>query len=161
MMQLRFSTIASSFYCKVLSSISSSFAGGPGDQKPVHEQRKIAGSEDEGPVDERPGVIRELQRAIRVDDKRWMADHLHLPVRYNRKKTLFIKSKAWFLKHYDSVITPQLKASILAQDPEKYSLTYQGLRVGESGCCNVWLEDFGDLGGGRGIDYEITAINPG
>lgn len=77
MTQLKFSTIACFILLQSLSSISSSFAGGPGDQKPVHEQPKIAGSEDEGPVDERPGVIRELQQAIRVDDKRWMADHLH------------------------------------------------------------------------------------
>jgi hypothetical protein len=136
-------------------------AEGPEGQKPVYEKPGTPKTGDEGPVDERPGVIRELQQAVRVDDKRWMADHLHLPVRYNGKKTLFIKSKAWFLQHYDWVIRPELKASILAQDPEKYLFNYQGLEVGERTCCNVWLQDLGDLGGGKGIEYEIIAINPG
>jgi hypothetical protein len=115
-------------------------------------------SAEEDPVDPRPGFIRELQKAVGADDKTWMADHLHLPVRYFGKKAQIIRSKDWFLKHYATVIGPELKANVLAQDPEKYFMNYQGLMVGE-GSHNIWFEDFGDVGTGKGVRFEIITIN--
>ena len=69
-----------------------------------------------------------------------------------------IRSKAWFLNHYATVIGPELKATILAQDPEDYLKNYQGLMVGE-GSHNIWLQDFGDPGAGIPSNYEIITIN--
>jgi hypothetical protein len=114
-------------------------------------------AEDE-PVDPRPGFIRELQKAVAANDKAWLAAHLHLPVRYFGKKAHIIRSKDWFLKHYTTVIGPELKANVLAQDPEKYFMNYQGLMVGD-GSQNIWLEDFGDAGAGKGVHFEIITIN--
>ena len=51
------------------------------------------------------------------------------------------------MSHYATIIGPELKAAILAQDPETYLKNYQGLMVGE-GSRNIWLEDFGDPGAG-------------
>jgi len=53
------------------------------------------------------------------------------------------------------VIGPELKTSILGQDPEQYLKNYQGLMVGE-GSRNIWFADFAD---GEGFKYEIITIN--
>jgi hypothetical protein len=103
-------------------------------------------------------IILAAQAAARADDKAWFAAHLHLPVRYFGKTNRIIRSKGWFLKHYATVIGPELKASILGQDPENYLKNYQGLMVGE-GSHNIWFEQFGDPGAGIGSDYEIITIN--
>ena len=63
-------------------------------------------------------LVAELQGAVRTDDKTWLAAHLHYPVRYYGRKDELICSKAWFNKHYAIVIGPELKAALLAQDPE-------------------------------------------
>ena len=106
----------------------------------------------------RPPFIIELQNAIRNDDKDWLADHLHLPVNYFGKTKEVISSKDWFLKHYATVIGPELKANILKQDPETYFKNYQGVMVGDGGR-NIWLDDFGDEGAGIPARFEIITIN--
>ena len=103
-------------------------------------------------------IILVMQGAVRADDRQWFAAHLHLPVRYYGKTHLTIRTKEWFLAHYATVIGPELKAAILAQDPETYLKNYQGLMVGE-GSRNIWLEDFGDPGAGTPSSYEIITIN--
>jgi hypothetical protein len=65
-------------------------------------------------------IILPLQAAIRADDKGWFVAHLHFPVRYHGKTKHIIRSKDWFLCHYATIIGPELRASILAEDPEKY-----------------------------------------
>jgi hypothetical protein len=97
-----------------------------------------------------------MQTAVRADDRQWFAAHLHLPVRYYGKSDQTIHTKEWFLAHYATVIGPELKAAILAQDPETYLKNYQGLGEGSR---NVWLEDFGDPGAGIPSSYEIITIN--
>ena len=92
-------------------------------------------------------IILAMQTAVRADDKHWFAAHLHLPVRYYGKTNQTIRTNEWFLAHYATVIGPELKAAILAQDPKTYLKNYQRLMVGE-GSRNVWLEDFGDPGAG-------------
>ena len=59
-----------------------------------------------------------MQAAVRADDMHWFAEHLHLPVQYFGRTNQTISSKDWFLQHYATIIGPELKASILAQDPE-------------------------------------------
>ncbi len=100
-------------------------------------------------------IVLVLQAAVRADDKDWFVAHLHFPVRYFGKTKRTIRSKAWFLRHYDTIIGPELKASILAQGPDDYLKNYQGLMVGDGGR-NIWFADFG---GGDGIKYEIITIN--
>jgi hypothetical protein len=103
-------------------------------------------------------IILAMQAAVRADDKQWFAEHLHLPVRYYGKTNQTIRTKDWFLSHYATIIGPELKAAILAQDPETYLKNYQGLMVGE-GSRNIWLEDFGDPGAGVASSYQIITIN--
>jgi hypothetical protein len=103
-------------------------------------------------------IILAMQAAVRADDKQWFADHLHLPVRYYGDTKQTISSKEWFLKHYATIIGPELKQAILAQDPKTYLKNYQGLMVGE-GSRNVWLDDFGDPGADVPSNYQIITIN--
>jgi len=110
------------------------------------------------PVDPTPIFITALQDAIRNDDKPWLADHLHLPVSHFGNTTEIIRTKAWFLQHYASIIGPELKANVLKQDPEAYFKNYQGVMVGDDGR-NIWLEDFGDEGAGIPTRFEIITIN--
>jgi hypothetical protein len=110
------------------------------------------------PVDPTPVFIAALQDAIRNDDKRWLAEHLHLPVSYFGKTTEVIHTKAWFLKHYATIIGPELRANVLKQAPDAYFKNYQGVMVGDGGR-NIWLEDFGDEGAGIPTRFEIITIN--
>jgi hypothetical protein len=103
-------------------------------------------------------IILAMQAAVRADDKQWFADHLHLPVRYYGKTKQTIRSKDWFLRHYATIIGPELKQAILAQDPGTYLKNYQGLMIGE-GSRNIWLDDFGDPGAGIPSSYQIITIN--
>jgi len=103
-------------------------------------------------------IIRALQDAIRTGDKDWFVSHLHFPVRYFGKTKHIIRSKEWFLSHYATIIGPELKANILAQDPEIYFKNYQGLMVGDGGR-NIWFEEFGDPGAEIPSNYEIITIN--
>ena len=97
------------------------------------------------PLDPIPAFIAEFQTAIRNDDKDRLADHLHLLVNYFGKMKQVISSKDWFLKHYATVIGPELKANVLKQDPNSFFKNYQGVMVGDGGR-NIWLDDFGDQG---------------
>jgi hypothetical protein len=103
-------------------------------------------------------LILAMQAAVRADDKQWFAEHLHLPVRYYGETKQTISSQDWFLKHYATIIGPELKQALLAQDPETYLKNYQGLMIGE-GSRNIWLEDFGDPGAGIPSSYQIITIN--
>jgi hypothetical protein len=106
-------------------------------------------------IDPKVNLVTDLQAAVRADDKVWFVAHLHYPVRYFGKQDHVIKSKTWFFDHYQTIIGPELKASILAQDPQKYFQNYQGVMVGE-GSHNIWFDDFG---AGADSRFEIITIN--
>jgi hypothetical protein len=106
-------------------------------------------------IDPKVNLVTDLQAAVRANDQAWFVAHLHYPARYFGKEAHVIKSKAWFLDHYQTIMGPELKASILAQDPQKYFQNYQGIMVGE-GSHNIWFDDFGE---GADSKFEIIAIN--
>lgn len=110
------------------------------------------------PADPTPSFIADLQRAIRDDDKVWMADHLHLPVRYFGRTEVVIRSKDWFRAHYERLIGSELKKNILAREPGNYFKNYQGVMIGDGGR-NIWIDDFGDEGAGIPARFEIVTIN--
>ena len=109
----------------------------------------------EPPSNPKSALVAELQQAVRADDKAWLAAHLHYPVRYYGRKNELIRSKAWFDKHYAMVIGRELKAAVLAQDPEDFFENWQGIMVGE-GSRNIWLRNFG---ADTEPKYEIVTIN--
>jgi hypothetical protein len=105
--------------------------------------------------DETAAFVAELQQAVRADDKSWLGGHLHLPVSYFGKKTLHIKNKAWFIKHYATLMSPELKANVLATKPDEAFENWQGVMIGDGGR-NIWVRDFGTDAEPR---YEIVTIN--
>ena len=112
-----------------------------------------ARAEDDVPPKE--AFVAALQNAIGADDKEWLAAHLHFPVHYYGAKTQVIRNRAWFLRHYATVIGPKLKAAVLAQEREQVFENWQGLMVGE-GSRNIWVRSFSpDLE----PKYEIITIN--
>jgi hypothetical protein len=124
---------------------------------PVAAEENNGPNPNDGPYPETT-LIHELQAAIRASDKDWFVSRMHYPVRYFGETKQIIRSKDWFLKHYDTVISLELKASILAQDPEHFFKNYEGLMVGDGGL-NIWFEDFGGPGAGIPTRYEIITIN--
>ena len=110
----------------------------------------------EPPSNPKSALVAELQSAVRTDDKAWLvgASPLLRFRCYGRKDEL-IRSKAWFDKHYAIVIGPELKAAILAQDPEDVFENWQGIMIGE-GSRNIWLRNFGAE---TELKYEIVTIN--
>jgi hypothetical protein len=97
----------------------------------------------------------DLQKAVRTQDRNWLADHLHIPATRYGAKTTVIRNKAYFLIHYSSLIGPKLRAIILAQTPDDLFRNYQGTMIGSGP--NIWFRDFGD--GPDTIRYEIITIN--
>jgi|SRR6476619_4116838 len=75
------------------------------------------------PVDPTPPFIVELQTAICNDDKTWLADRLHLPVTYFGKTKQVIRSKAWFLKHYATVMGLSSRPTCSSKIPTTISRT--------------------------------------
>jgi hypothetical protein len=62
------------------------------------------------------------------------------------------------LKHYATVIGPELKANVLKQNPDDDFKNYQGVMVGDGGR-NIWLDNYGDEGAGIPTRFEIITID--
>lgn len=85
----------------------------------------------ESATNPKSALVAELQDAVRTDEKNWLVAHMHFPVRYYGKSAKLIRSKTWFLQHYATVIGPELKAKLTAQDPNDIFENWQGIMVGE------------------------------
>jgi hypothetical protein len=85
----------------------------------------------ESATNPKSALVAELQDAVRTDEKNWLVVHMHFPVRYYGKSAKLIRSKTWFLQHYATVIGPELKAKLTAQDPNDIFENWQGIMVGE------------------------------
>ncbi len=103
----------------------------------------------------KPAAVRELQRALRSDDRTWMADHIRYPLRYHGRIRAMIPNRDDFLRNFDRIISDRLRAAILMQDPEKAFENWQGVMVGD-GTHNIWLRESGE---GEAARHEIVTIN--
>jgi hypothetical protein len=99
--------------------------------------------------------VGELQRAVRANDKLWLANHMRYPVRYHGGQNRLIRNKSRFVRQYSSIFSSKLRASVLAQDPNKLFENWQGIMIGE-GSYNIWIKGSGPASGER---YEIITIN--
>lgn len=99
--------------------------------------------------------VRELQKAIRNDDMQWLADHIQYPLRHHGRVATVIRNRADFVRNYPVIISDKLRATILAQVPEKIFENWQGVMIGDGGH-NIWLRESGE---GSNIRYEIVTIN--
>jgi len=97
----------------------------------------------------------DLQKALRTDDKDWLAAHIHYPTSYYGPKFLMIRNRASFDNHYPLLIGPKLRAIVLAQDPDQLFRNQHGIMIGSDP--NIWFYNFGN--GPEDIRYEIITIN--
>jgi len=97
----------------------------------------------------------DMQKALRTNDKAWLAGHMHYPASYYGPNFIMIKNKASFDDHYPMLIGPKLRAIVLAQDPDRLFKNQHGIMIG--GDPNIWFYNFGS--GPEDIRYEIITIN--
>ncbi len=100
-------------------------------------------------------VVRELQRAVRENNRAWLAARIRYPLRYHGRTIAVIRNRDDFLRGYDSFVSDRLRRAILGQDPERVFENWQGMMVGE-GAHNMWLRESGE---GNAARYEIVTIN--
>jgi hypothetical protein len=111
----------------------------------------------EADVSPKQTVVLELQKAVRTNDKTWLADHAHYPVNYFGKTKFVIRNKAAFKKRLPLLIGDELRTAVLSQDPSDVFENWQGQMVG-NGNYNIWIRDFGD---GDIQQWRIVTINNG
>lgn len=97
----------------------------------------------------------QLQDAVRAGDAAWLADHLQLPVRYNAKRKELIRTRSVFRKRYAKIMSAELRAAVLAQDPANVFENWQGMMIGDGGR-NIWVRETGD---DASPNFEIVTIN--
>jgi hypothetical protein len=106
------------------------------------------------PPDKLATVMR-FQQAVRANDKTWLAAHTRYPLNYFGRRKLVIRDRVGFLRDYSLLFGAQLRAAVLAQNPQNVFENAQGLMIGE-GRTNVWIRNTGD---GETVRYQIIAIN--
>ncbi len=99
--------------------------------------------------------MRDLQRALRSDDRAWIAEHMSYPVRYHGRVASVIRNRNDFVRNYAGLISDRLRGAILAQRPDDVFENWQGLMIGD-GARNVWARD---TASGEATRYEIVTIN--
>lgn len=112
-----------------------------------------AGNAENQPPDQ--VFLLDLQKALRTNDKDWLAGHMHYPASYYGPKFIMIKNRASFDDHYPMLIGPKLRAIVLAQDPDRLFRNQHGTKIG--GDPDIWFYNFGS--GPEDIRYEIITIN--
>ncbi len=100
-------------------------------------------------------IVRDLQRALRENDRIWIADRIRYPLRYHGQMVAVIRNRDDFLRNYARFVSDRLRTAILIQDPEQVFENWQGLMIGD-GTHNMWLRESGE---GEAARYEIVTIN--
>lgn len=108
---------------------------------------------DEAPA--KQAFVRDLQQALRKDDRGWIADHMQYPVQYHGRVANVIRNRNDFVRNYARLISDRLRAALLAQQPDRVFENWQGVMIGD-GDHNMWVRDEGSGGATR---YAIVTIN--
>ena len=111
----------------------------------------VAGLAQE-PLPPKQALVRDLQRALRGDDRAWIADHLSYPVRYHGRVASVIRNRNDFVRNYSGLISDRLRGAILALKPDEVFENWQGLMIGD-GNHNMWARD---TAAGDATRYEIV-----
>ena len=120
---------------------------------PLPAQTQPAHAEAELPA--KLAIARDLQRALRENDRSWIADRIRYPLRYHGRMVAVIRNRDDFLRNYARFVSDRLRTAILIQDPEQVFENWQGLMIG-AGTHNMWLRESGE---GEAARYEIVTIN--
>ena len=99
--------------------------------------------------------LRDLQHALRKDDRAWIADHIRYPARHNGRVANVIRNRNDFVRNYAVLISDRLRAAVLSQLPDQVFENWQGMMIGD-GTHNMWVRD---AASGDATRYEIVTIN--
>ena len=110
-------------------------------------------AEDELPP--KYAFVRDLQQALRKDDRGWIADHMQYPVRYHGRVANVIRNRNEFVRNYAGLISERLRAAVMAQEPDRVFENWQGMMIGD-GAHNIWVRD---VAAGDATRYGIVTIN--
>jgi len=113
---------------------------------------------DTSPAAELHTVVLELQTAVRRHDAGAIAALVAFPLRVNSgRHSRLVRSPAAFVREYDSLFNANVRAAVLAQDPDSTSLSGMGLSTLGKG--QVWLIDDCALSRRRYRCLTISALN--
>ena len=107
------------------------------------------------PLPPKQAFVRDLQQALRSDDRGWIADHLSYPVRYHGRVASVIRNRNDFVRNYSGLVSEKLRIAILSLRPDEVFENWQGLMIGD-GNHNMWARD---TEAGQATRYEIVTIN--
>lgn len=99
-----------------------------------------------------------LRRAVRDDDRRWIANHVWFPLNYraNGVRTS-IKTENNFLRKYEVIFSLKVRNAIEAQTPENLFKNDHGIMVGNG---ELWFDRFRNPSLPKGRwKYGILGIN--
>ena len=73
-----------------------------------------------------------IKALVKNNEKSKVASYVSYPLNVNRKDSkIKIKSKEEFIKSYDSIITEEVKKTLINEDVTKTFVNYQGVMVGD------------------------------
>src|SRR5688572_23446081 len=58
-------------------------------------------------------VLRDLQGALRKNDRTWIADRIRYPLRYHGRMVAVIRNRDEFIRNYNSFVSDRLRTAIL------------------------------------------------
>ena len=133
--------------------LSAIMAVGPATSRQASEAKNSAGLLDS----ETRTFLARFQNAIRSDDRQAVSKMVRYSTDVNAAgRCKAIGGTAAFIRYFDEVFTPELRALILAQRPEDLIIRSSG--VGLSGGA-VWFAGICSDGACRNYDIRVTTIN--
>jgi hypothetical protein len=100
--------------------------------------------------------FREIKLAIEHHDAKWIAENIDLPLKVNiNGKKVSIKTKRYFIKNYDNIITTTIVDAVRSQDENDMFKNWQGTMIGEG---RIWFGNYINEKEKRSF-YLIIAIN--
>ncbi len=102
-----------------------------------------------------------LRRAIENDNRSWLADQISFPLSYEgRKHPKIVRTRKEFLRHYDQIITPDVKKMIsryATEDDFDLFKNSAGMMLARG---TIWFIETPDPKEPKKTKYVIITINP-
>jgi hypothetical protein len=99
--------------------------------------------------------FQKVRKAVLTNDKQWLSTQIALPLCcFPDREHSPVRSREYFIQHYDEIVNPWLRAVIDRQDRQKLTKDWAGVVVGNG---VMWIVPFGPVEGPV-EKYRIFAI---